>query len=397
MRPDATIVGSGVVAPGGATVDELWAALVAGASVAEPYADGRTYGFDAVVARAPDVDNVRLDRCHGLALAAATQALAGYAGEVPDRARCAVVCGVGLTAARTLEDGCAVVDRSRGHGLSPLLVPTTMPSSVAGLLSIRFGFTGPSLAVSTACASGATAIGEAVELLRAERADLVVAGGVDALLSAVPLCGFARLGVLSANVAEPALASRPFDIDRDGLVIGEGAGFVVLVRAADAPPAEAGVSVDVVGYATTSDARHLVAPDPSGDGALAAMSGALRNAGIDAGDVGHVNAHGTSTVAGDRAEAVALRRLFPHGTPPVTAVKGTTGHCVAGSGAIEVAVTARSLLTGLVPPVAGLREIDPKLDIDAVLAVPRRVSSPIALSTSYGFGGANVALVLATR
>jgi 3-oxoacyl-[acyl-carrier-protein] synthase II len=198
-------------------------------------------------------------------------------------------------------------------------------------------------------------------------------------------------------VAEPELASRPFDVDRDGLVVGEGAGFVVLVRAADAPPAEPGAAVDVVGYATTSDARHIVAPDPSGDGALAAMSGALRDAGIAAGDVGHVNAHGTSTVAGDAAEAVALRRLFRGGTPPVTAVKGTTGHCVAGSGAIEVAVTAHSLLTGLVPPVAGLREIDPKLDIDAVLAAPRRVSSPVALSTSYGFGGANVALVLVTR
>jgi 3-oxoacyl-[acyl-carrier-protein] synthase II len=397
MRPDVTIVGSGLVAPGGATVGELWAALLAGASVAEPYADGSEYGFAAVVARAPEVDTVRLDRCHALALAAATQALAGYAGALPNPARCAVVCGVGLTAARTLEVGCVVVDRSRGHGLSPLLVPTTMPSSVAGLLSIRFGFTGPSLAVSTACASGATAIGEAVELLRADRADLVVAGGVDAMLTAVPLCGFARLGVLSVNVAEPELASRPFDVDRDGLVVGEGAGFVVLVRAADAPPAEPGAAVDVVGYATTSDARHIVAPDPSGDGALAAMSGALRDAGIAAGDVGHVNAHGTSTVAGDAAEAVALRRLFRGGTPPVTAVKGTTGHCVAGSGAIEVAVTAHSLLTGLVPPVAGLREIDPKLDIDAVLAAPRRVSSPVALSTSYGFGGANVALVLVTR
>ena len=208
------------------------------------------------------------------------------------------------------------------------------------------------------------------------------------------LCSFFRLDVMSTNVAEPELASRPFDVDRDGFVMGEGAGFVVLTRQGNAAAAGWEVLGTVLGYGTNADAHHLVAPSPAGAGALDCMRLALDDAGLTPRDITHLNAHGTSTVLNDRAEAEATLALFGSTSPPVTAVKGTTGHLIAGSGAVEAVVTLQSVRTGLVPPVAGLRTIDPATPVDAVVGEPRQVGAGFALSTSYGFGGTNAALVL---
>ena len=196
-------------------------------------------------------------------------------------------------------------------------------------------------------------------------------------------------------VACPELASRPFDADRDGFVMGEGAGFVVLQRPRDVPipgPEPLGL---VLGHASCADAHHLVAPSPDGEGAVRCMALALADAGVHPRDLGHVNAHGTSTVLNDRAEAAALGALFVGSCPPVTAVKGSTGHMIAGSGAVEAIVSLVSLRRRLVPPVAGLRTIDPGLDVDVVQGTPREGPPGYALSNSFGFGGANTALVLA--
>jgi 3-oxoacyl-[acyl-carrier-protein] synthase II len=272
-----------------------------------------------------------------------------------------------------------------------------MPSAAASLLSLRFGFTGPCLTVSTACASGATAIAEGVELLRRGAADLVVAGGCDSLITFSALAGFIRLDVMSRHVEAPDLASRPFDEQRDGFVMGEGAGFMVLQRGPDAASSGRRVLGWVLGHVSTADAFNLVSPSVGGEGALACMRGALADAGVHASDLSHVNAHGTSTVHGDLSEGRALTALFAGVGPPVTAMKGTTGHLVAGSGAVEAILTLKSLADRILPPVAGLRQVDRRIDLDVVRSEPRAIGPGPGLSNSFGFGGLNTALVLSAE
>ncbi|MGZ4478283.1 MAG: beta-ketoacyl-[acyl-carrier-protein] synthase family protein [Nocardioidaceae bacterium] len=403
------VVGMGVKAPGGTCVDALWESVCAGRSFAEPYVDARlpadartlvsrVTGFDPAGYLSP-IEVRRLDRSHALAVGAAQDAvddLRGGGAGLPAPERCAVVCGVGLAGAATYEEQHVGLLAGSVRTLSPLTIPLVMPSATAALLAMRFGFTGPSLTVSAACASGAAALAEGIALLRADRADLVLAGGVDALLTYGVVCGFLRLDAMSHHVEEPERASRPFDVARDGFVLGEGAGFVVLQRAADVGP---GVPVHglLLGHASTADAHHLVAPDPEGAGAARCIRLALADAGIGPAEVGHVNAHGTSTVLNDRAEAAALVGVFGAEVPPVTAVKGSTGHLVGGSGAVEAIVALRSLAEGTVPPVSGLVSLDPQIPLDVVAGRPRRVHPDPVLSSSFGFGGANTCLVLAAQ
>lgn len=396
------VVGAGLRAPGGATPDELWASLCAARSFAEPFDDpGLPPDVGVLVARVHDLDPGaylppvlvrRFDRCHHLALAAARDALSGVAA-LPPPERCAVVCGVGLGANGYHERQHEELLRRGVRALNPLTVPVVMPSSPAALLSLELGFLGPLLTVSTACASGATAIGEGVELLRRGAADLVLAGGVDALLTHSVVCSFLRLDAMTRAVDGGSPASRPFDADRDGFLLAEGAGFVVLLRPADVPDRRS-VLGTVLGYGTCAEAHHLVAPEPNGAGALRCMRLALADAGLAPSDVRHVSAHGTSTRSGDLAEAAALSALFPGGAPPVTAVKGTTGHTIGGSGAVEAIVALASSRTGTVPPVAGTRRVDPAIDLDVVTGVPRQVGRGYALSNSFGFGGVDACLVL---
>jgi 3-oxoacyl-[acyl-carrier-protein] synthase II len=405
-RFPAAVVGAGVKTPAGNDVGELWQSLCAARPSAEVYTDDRlppsaaalacrVSGFDPAGCLTP-AEARRVDRCHALALAAAADALAQCAG-LPAPERCAVVCGVGFGAASTYEDQTARLFERGVRAVSPLAVPLIMPSSIAAHLSLRLGFAGPCLTVCAACASGAAAIGEGVELLRRGAADIVLAGGADSLLGYAAMSAFLRLDVMSRNVSRPELASRPFDAGRDGFVMGEGAGFVVLQRPEDVPASGPGPVGFVLGHASSADAYHLVAPSPDGEGAVRCMALALADAGLHPRDVVHVNAHGTSTVPGDRAEAVALRALFGGSCPPVTAVKGSTGHMIAGSGAVEAIVSLVSLRRRLVPPVAGLRAVDPGFDLDVVQGTPRESPPGYALSSSFGFGGTNTALVLAAR
>jgi len=401
----AAVVGAGVKTPAGNDVVELWESLCAGRPSAEVFADDRLpQGAAALVCRVSGFDPAayltpnevrRLDRSHALAIGAAADAL-GQCRELPVPARRAVVCGIGLGAASTYEEQVSRLLEGGARGVSPLTIPMVMPSSVAAHLSLRFGFGGPCLTVSAACASGAAAIGEGVELLRRGAADIVLAGGVDSLVGYGAMCCFMRLDAMSRNVSYPELASRPFDTDRDGFVMGEGAGFVVLQRLEDvcaSGPEPLGL---VVGHASSADAHHLVAPSPDGEGAFRCMALALADADVQPLDLAHVNAHGTSTVLNDRAEAAALTALFAAGSrPPVMAVKGSTGHMIAGSGAVEAIMSLVSLRHRLVPPVAGLRTVDPDFDLDIVQGTPRQAPPGYALSNSFGFGGTNTALVLA--
>jgi 3-oxoacyl-[acyl-carrier-protein] synthase II len=400
------VVGAGIKAPGGSTVEELWSSLCAGRATARPFHDERFGPGVRVLACTVDEDPAgyltrpeqrRMDRSHLLAIGAAQDAVdeaAGGGSPLPPAERCAVVCGVGYGVAVLVERQVSILFDRGLRGVSPLAIPMAMPSSVAAHLSLRFGFRGPCHTVSTACASGATAIGEAVELLRRDAADLVLAGGVDALVTYSIVSLFLRMEVMSTNVEQPELASRPVDAERDGFVLGEGAGFVVLQRPADAAAQGRRAIGLVTGYGSCADAHHLVAPDEEGQGALRSMRLALADAGQAPDELSHVNAHGTSTRLNDLTEARALRTLFRGDGPPVTAVKGTTGHLVGGSGAVESIVTLRSLRERLVPPVAGLRTIDPEIGIDVVTGMPRPIGPGPALSTSFGFGGHDTTLVL---
>jgi 3-oxoacyl-[acyl-carrier-protein] synthase II len=403
-REPIAVVGAGLKAPGGLTIDELWASVCSGRSTAEPFLDARLPPDARVLVSrvhrfdpgeyCSAVEQRRLDRTHQLALAAAQDAIDSYGEDRPPGHRCAIVCGVGLGAAAIHEEQFSRLLVQGFRGISPLAIPLMMPNAIASLLSLRFGFRGPCVTVSTACASGATAIAEGVEILRRNAADLVLAGGADSLLSYSALAGFLRLDVMSRNVAHPECASRPFDQERDGFVMGEGAGFVVMQRASDARASGRPLLGAVVGGASTADAYNLVAPSADGSGALACMRAALDDAGLTTAEVSHVNAHGTSTVSGDLSEALAVRALFPDGAPPVTSVKGTTGHLVGGSGVVEAIVTLRTLETGLVPPIAGLCRADPQITLDLVQSVPRAIRPGPALSNSFGFGGMNTTLVL---
>ena len=406
MTRDIALVGAGVKAPGGNSPAALWNSLCAGSSTARPFHDerlpagtavlaSRVEGFDPADYLLP-AERRRVDRTVELAIAAAQDAMDAVDGDDrPETSRCAIVCGVGFGASAGYEEQHVRLASGGLRNMSPLSVALLMPSAAAAQLSLRFGFTGPALTVSAACASGAIAIGEGMELLRRGAVDLVLAGGVDAMITYSTLCAFLKLDVMSRAVDDPRHASRPFDSDRDGFVLGEGAAFVVLQRLDDAISQSRRVVARLVGYAAGSDSFHLVAPQPDGDGALRCMRAALTDAGLPTTAVGHVSAHATGTQVGDLAEGRALNRLLHDRAVPVTAVKGTTGHLIGGSGAVEAVVAAHSCTAGVVPPVAGLRELDPRIELDVVRDGPRSIGAHAALSTSFGFGGANACLVLA--
>jgi len=399
---DIAVIGAGVKAPGGPGLDGLWQRLLAGRPAMSRYrhpdlpekislVTAEVTGFDPGSYLTP-AEQRRLPRVHLLAIGAADDALR----DCPDRpspARCAVVCGQSYPSAAFLDEGYAKIAAHGIRGLSPLSVPMMMVNSVAAHLAMRYGFQGPCRTVATACASGADAIGQGAELLRADAADLVLAGGVEGVLGLWTVLSFYRTGALS-QCPDPDSASRPFDRDRNGFVLGEGAGFVVLQRLADARAQDRGILGLVRGYAATCDAHHIVAPREDGAVARRCAELALADAGLTPADVGHINAHGTSTVFNDLAEARAMAELFGPSPPPVTAVKGVTGHPISAAGAVEAIVALRSLAEGVIPPTGGYRNPDPAVGLDIVHDAPRPTSERTAMSNSFGFGGHNAVLIL---
>ncbi|MDI5962469.1 beta-ketoacyl-[acyl-carrier-protein] synthase family protein [Streptantibioticus silvisoli] len=400
---DVAVTGIGLVTPGGIGVAASWAAVRAGRSpaAADPLLAGgpvafscRVPGFDAG-ALLGERRALRLDRFTQFALVAAAEAVAG-AGLDPltwDGARVGVVLGCADGGPATVE---GQHDRLRDHGpdqVSPLLLPMQLPNMMAGQTAIQFGARGPNLVVATACASGATAIGTARDLLALDRCDIVLAGGSEAMITPLVMAGFARMGALSRRADDPAAASRPFDADRDGFVAGEGAGVLVLERAADARARGARVHGRIIGHGASADAHHVTSPAPDGSGAEAAVRAALLDAGAGPGDVQHVNAHGTSTQLNDLAEAVMLHRVFGGG-PLVTSTKGVTGHLLGAAGAVEAVLTVLAVQQGVVPPTANLETLDPRMEIK-VADHETETRIDLAVSTSCGFGGQNAVLAIA--
>ena len=402
------VTGAGIVSPLGNDIESFWAHLIAGQSGAGPITRFDASGYetrfacevkdfttDGIVDRK---DAKRMDRFAQFAVVASHQAMknANLDLEAVNRDRVGVVMGSGIGGMETFEAQHAVL-LERGPGrISPFFIPMMISDMAAGQVSIQFGLRGPNFATVSACASGAHAIGEALRLMRSGDADVVVAGGAEATITPMALAGFSSSRALSTRNDDPQRASRPFDLDRDGFVIGEGAGVLVLETEDHARRRGAPLLCELGGYGASADAYHLTAPSEDGNGAARAMSRALKDAGIPAEDVEYINAHGTSTSAGSPAEVRAVKSVFGDHARRllVSSTKSMTGHLLGAAGGLEAVVTALALSRGVVPPTINLERPDPQCDLDFVpnQARPRAVKA--ALSNSFGFGGHNVTLAM---
>jgi len=383
------ITGIGVVAPAGIGRDAFWEGLCA----PQPHGDRRVAGFDPSPWLTPKEAH-RADRFTQFAVAASAMALAeagvadGFDLQVdPDRA--GVVIGSGTGGITTMEQQVLLAQERGLRRVSPVLVPMIMPNAPAAAVSMRYGWQGPCECTVTACAAGSHSIGNAARLIASGRCDVMLAGGTEAPIAETALAGFRNMTALS-----PSGWSRPFDTRRDGFVIGEGAGVLLLEEWERAVARGARIIAELAGAANTADAHHLTAPSPGGAGAIACMQLALADAGIDSAAVRQVNAHGTSTPLNDAAEAEAISKVFGVPGPPVTSIKGVTGHSFGAAGAVEAVASVLSIETGLIPPTAGHEAADPGMLIDVVHGAPRRWAPGPIVSNSFGFGGHNGCLVI---
>lgn len=402
------ITGMGVISPLGNDVETFWSRLVRGESGIRPLTSfdaarhkvriaGAVTDFDAnQLFEAKEAR--RMDRFCQLALAAAEQAFtqAGFQEGSIDHERMGVYVGSGIGGIQTLmAQGGVLADRGPER-VSPTLVPMMIANMAAAMISIRYGALGPSMAPVTACSIGNTAIGEAFHRIQSGRADVILAGGSEAALTDISLASFSNATALSTRNGEPEKASRPFDVERDGFVMAEGAGILVLESLSHALRRGAGILAEVVGYGASSDAYHMVATPEDGSGAARAMRQALDDAGLAAAEIDVISAHATSTVIGDRSETAAIKRIFGAEAYriPVTANKSMTGHMLGASGAAEAIALVKALQTDLIPPTINLDTPDPQCDLDYVPHQARPARLRYGLSNSFGFGGHNSAIVL---
>jgi len=396
----AAITGMGLITPAGVGRAASWNNVLQGRATTRrvPALEGIPIDFAGTAPDSFDTIKVsrRYDRTTQLALVAARAALAdaNLTDTVRGNARVGIVIGTAFGGLSTVEDNHRRLLSGGSSAVAARFLPRGMVNMTSGVLSIELGITGPSMIVSTACASGTTAIGMALTLLRGDICDIVVTGGADA--SVTPLCvsGFHKLNALSRpKERDVEEASRPFDVDADGFVLAEGASILVLEREVDAVARRARAYAYVAGYGSISDAHHVTAPHPEQRGQTEAMLLACRDAGVSPDDIGHVNAHATSTPTGDAAEARAIWDVTPAAV--VTSNKGSIGHTQGACGAIEAALTALSLRNQTVPPVANLATPRPEASkLDLVMGSARPTRFDVALSNSLGFGGHNASLVL---
>jgi len=386
---DVVITGRGAVTSIGEGADRFLDALYERRSgIADGL--GPCAEFDPEVAMTPK-EARRSDRFTHLAVAAAEQAVA-EAG-LPDGIepeRFGVLMGSAVGGLETLERECRSWLEKGDRGVSPLFVTMMMPNAAAGTIAMRLNARGPGFSVASACATGAHAIGEAARMVARGEADVVVAGGTEATLNGLTIAAFKSLGALSK-----AGISRPFDARRDGFVMGEGAGALILESEEHAKARGVPIRGRVVGYGASNDAFHITEPDREGRGATAAMVNALRDAEAQPGDVGYVNAHGTSTPYNDKVETLALHAVFNGGAPPVSSTKSAIGHLLGAAGAVEAVAALGAIERGLLPPTINYEEPDPECDLDYVPDGPREAPDlKLALSNSFGFGGQNACLAI---
>ncbi len=343
----------------------------------------------------------RLDRFSQFALASARKAVRQSGidfSKESDPYRCGVIVGSGIGGLNEIEEQHSKLFDRGPSRVSPLMIPKLMVNAASGNISVFWGLKGPSSAVATACASASNAIGDAFRVIQHDVADVMIAGGSEAAITPMGLSGFARMGALSTRMDAPEAASRPFDRDRDGFVLSEGAGIVVLEEYEHAKRRGAPIFAEMLGYGVSSDGSHMTAPDPEGAGAARAMMSSLKDAGLNFDQVGYVNAHGTSTPLGDKAETNAIKRVFESHAKNglcVSSTKSQLGHLLGASGGVEFVISILAMNHRLIPPTINLENQDPECDLDFVPNQARQVTAlNHVLSNSFGFGGHNACLVV---
>ena len=401
------VTGVGMVTALGHNASDCWANLVAGTSGIRRVSLFDPEGYECQVAgEVPDFDASlymerkearRADRVTQFAFVAAEEALkqSGYLVDEANGKDFAVIVGTAIGGITTLM---AEYDTllTKGPGrVSPFLMPMMLPDMSSGQLSIRLGAKGVNYALISACASGADSIGEAANIIRRGDAEIAVAGGTEAAITPIAMAGFSAAKALSTSNDDPARSSRPFDKTRDGFVLAEGAGMLVVESEEHAIARGATILGELAGYGATSDAFHITQPDENGEGAARAMRKALAEAGLDSDDIDYVNAHGTSTPMNDKLETLALKRVFGEYAYelPISSTKSMTGHSLGAAGAIEAAICILAMQTGIIPPTANYETPDPDCDLDYVPNVARSASLEAVMTNSLGFGGHNASLV----
>jgi len=397
----------GCISPVGNNVQETWDSLLAGRSGAGEITlfdaskhktrfAAEVKGFDAA-ALFGSKEARRMDRFTQFATAAALEAMeqSGLKIDESNRDRIGVLIGSGIGGIGTILDQNAVMDERGPDRLSPFLIPMMISDSASGLLAIRLGVRGPNMSLATACASGNNAIGEALEMIRRGSADVMIAGAAEAALVSLAMAGMNVMGALSTRNEDPQAASRPFDNDRDGFLMGEGAGVLIIETLEHAQARGATILCEVSGYGTTDDAHHISAPAENGAGAAMSMKLALENAGLGVTDIEYINAHGTSTKLNDMSETAAIKTVFGEKAYniPISSTKSMTGHLLGASGAVEAVFSVMAMREGVVPGTINYETPDPDCDLDYIPNEKRDLRPRHVMSNSFGFGGHNATLV----
>jgi 3-oxoacyl-[acyl-carrier-protein] synthase II len=408
MKRRVVITGMGCVSPVGNNVKETWQALLAGKSGAAPIT-----AFDASTHKtkfAAEVKNFdpgalfgtrdarKMDRFVQLATAAAIEALeqSGLVIDDANRDRVGILIGTGIGGVITMFEQHDVYRERGADRISPFLIPMMISDSAGGNLAIRFGARGPNMSLATACASGTNALGEAAEMIRRGAADVMIAGASEAAIAGLTMAGMNSMTALSTRNEDPTKASRPFDKDRDGFLMGEGAGVLILESYEYAKARGAAVLAEFSGYGTTDDAHHISAPAENGAGAAISMQTAMDNAGLKPEDISYINAHGTSTQLNDKSETAAIKTVFGEQAYkiPVSSTKSMTGHLLGASGAVEAVICVLAIQDNILPPTINYTTPDPVCDLDYVPNQPRKAEPTHVMSNSFGFGGHNATLII---
>ncbi|MCH7489460.1 MAG: beta-ketoacyl-ACP synthase II [Gemmatimonadetes bacterium] len=408
MKRRVVVTGMGLLSPVGNTTDETWEAMLAGRSGAAPIQRFDPSDFYAQIAcevkHFDPTDYMdrkeakRADRYAQYGIAAAEMAVcdAGWDRSKPAGDRTGVIIGSGIGGIETFQEQCTLYLEKGPRRVSPFFVPMFIPDMAAGLVSIRLGARGPNYCTVSACSSSAHALGESFRLIQMGKADAMVAGGAEAAITPLSVAGFGNMKALSARNGEPEAASRPFDKGRDGFVLGEGAGVLILEELEHAKARGANIRAELVGYGMSADAYHMTQPAPSGEGAVRAMEECLSDGQLAPTDVMYINAHGTSTPLGDIAETRAVKRVF--GDHARTLVMGSTksmsGHLLGAAGGVEFAVCVRVIESSTIPPTINNDDPDPECDLDCAPNVKVEREVEVAVSNSFGFGGHNVSLAV---
>ena len=408
MRKRVVVTGLGCVSPVGNNVEETWQALLAGKSGATNITQfdasqhktkfaAEVKGFDGVALFGVR-EARKMDRFTQFAMAATLEALeqANYEINESNRDRVGILIGSGIGGIMTLLEQAEVLRERGPDRISPFLIPMMISDSAAGMIAIRLGARGPNMALATACASGSNAIGEAAEIIRRGAADVMIAGASEASIVALAMGGMNVMGALSTRNDDPERASRPFDRERDGFLMGEGAGILILESLEYAQKRGAKGLCEVKGYGTSDDAYHVSAPAENGAGAALSMQYALDDAGVATVDIGYINAHGTSTPLNDKSETAAIKTVFGEQaySVPISSTKSMTGHLLGASGAIEAIVCAKVFQENILPATINYEFPDPECDLDYVPNETRHASPEHIMSNSFGFGGHNATLIL---